>query len=205
MGQIKINGFAIKEFKADIMTVSISVSAKGETAAIAVKKGKKETEKILQLLVDIGLDLSKVKMKKDKVSEPNRYDGDLYTYEKDISFSTETNLSILELVSNGIVNREINAAYTEFFSLSYIQEAQKEVLQEALLNSEKKAKAIAEALGQKIIGIESAKCNKYDDEDEVLMPHAMSVRDYCDSSLEVQLSPDTVNIERSIDVAWLVE
>ena len=88
MGKIKINGSAKKEFKADIMKVDISIATAGETAASAINKGKKETEKLLQLLVDLGFELSKVSMENDHVSNPSRYDDDkCYHFEKEISFT----------------------------------------------------------------------------------------------------------------------
>lgn len=87
MGKIKINGSAKREFKADVMRVEISISTAGETSASAINKGKKETEKVLQLLVDLGFELSKVSMEKDCVSNPSRYDDDkCYHFEKNIIY-----------------------------------------------------------------------------------------------------------------------
>ena len=175
MGQIKIKGIAKKEFKADVMEITISISTKGETAALAVNKGKKETERVLQLLVDIGIDLSKATMKKERVSEPSRYDDDkFYEFEKDISLKTDANLNVLDILSSGIIDKEINATYTEYFSLSYVETAQNEVLQEALLDAKKKAETIAKTLGQKVVGIECAKCDDYDEDDIIEpIPHKM--------------------------------
>lgn len=48
MGKIKVRGSAKREFIADVMNVDISVYTDGETAASAIKKGKKETEKVLE-------------------------------------------------------------------------------------------------------------------------------------------------------------
>ena len=103
---------------------------------------KKETERVLQLLVDMGIDLPKVTMKKDKVSEPSRYnDEKFYEFEKDISLKTDANLGVLDILSSGIIDKEINATYTEYFSLSDVEAAQKEVLQEALLDAKKKGRS----------------------------------------------------------------
>lgn len=208
MGQIKIKGTAKKEFKADVMEITISISTKGETAALAVNKGKKETERVLQLLVDMGIDLPKVTMKKDKVSEPSRYnDEKFYEFEKDISLKTDANLGVLDILSSGIIDKEINATYTEYFSLSDVEAAQKEVLQEALLDAKKKAEAIAETLGQKVVGIECAKCDDYDEDDIIEpLPHKMCcLAEGSGGSLASQLSPDTISIDKSIDVSWVIE
>ena len=85
MGKLKITGNAKKEFKADAMEITITIATDGETSAHALNKGKKETEKLLQLLVDIGIDLSSVTMKRDSISGPGRYNDDkLYRFEKNI-------------------------------------------------------------------------------------------------------------------------
>ena len=105
MGKIKVNGSAKKEFKADVMKVNLSVSTAGETSASAITRGKKETEKLLRLLVNMGIELGDVTMKRDRVSEPSRYnDDDLFHFSKEIVFATDTNLATLELLSSGIIN-----------------------------------------------------------------------------------------------------
>lgn len=205
MGKIKINGSAKKEFKADVMRVDISISTAGETSASAINKGKKETEKVLQLLADLGFELSKVSMEKDRVSNPSRYDDDkYYHFEKEISLTSSANLALLESISDGLIKNEINATYDEAFYLSDIESAKKAVLQDALLDSKKKAEIIAETLGQKVVGIESAKCDEYreDAESERLYMCCEQERPV---SLAAMLSPDTISVDRSIDVTWNIE
>jgi len=77
------------------------------------------------------------------------------------------NLGLLEKLSLGITEAEIDATYRERFCLSNADDVRKQVLQEALADSCKKAEAVAETLGQKVVGIETAQCDEYrDDEDE---------------------------------------
>ena len=205
MGKIKINGSAKKEFKADIMKVDISISTAGETAASAINKGKKETEKLLQLLVDLGFELSKVSMENDHVSNPSRYDDDkCYHFEKEISFTSSANLALLESISDGIIRNEINATYDETFCLSNIESAKKSVLQDALLDSKKKAEIIAETLGQKVVGIESAKCDEYREDTENEIEYMCCEQEHA-GSLACLLSPDTISVDKSIDVTWIIE
>lgn len=205
MGKIKVNGSAKKEFKADIMRVDISISTAGETSASAINKGKKETEKVLQFLVDLGFELSKVSMEKDRVSNPSRYDDDkYYHFEKEISFTSSANLAVLESISDGFIKNEINATYDETFYLSNIESAKKSVLQDALLDSKKKAEIIAETLEQKVVGIESVKCDEYEEEDLEEKVHYLREMP-AGSSLATMLSPDTISVDKSIDVTWNIE
>lgn len=205
MGKIKINGSAKKEFKADIMKVDISIATAGETAASAINKGKKETEKLLQLLVDLGFELSKVSMENDHISNPSRYDDDkCYHFEKEISFTSSANLALLESISDGIIRNEIRATYDETFCLSNMESAKKSVLQDALLDSKKKAEIIAETLGQKVVGIESAKCDEYREDTESEIEYMCCEQERA-GSLACLLSPDTISVDKSIDVTWIIE
>lgn len=210
MGQLKIKGSAQKEFKADMMEVVISISIFGETSHHAINRGKQEAEQVLQLLVDMGINLSDVTMNEDSVSTPNRYNEyKFYQFEKEMSFISEANLSIIEALSEGIVENKLSATYKEKFYLSNIGDAKKIVLQEALLDSKKKAEALAETLGQKIIGMELARCSEYNDcdDDDVIEPctAVMCIKKTKKDSLAAQLSPDIIIINRNIDVSWIVE
>lgn len=207
MKQIKVKGYAKKEFVADIMEIRISISTRGETPSIALNKGKRETERVLQLLVDIGLDLANISMINDEVSEPSRYDDEkTFHFEKDVSFKTNVNLEMIEKISSGIMDEEINATYTESFALMDHASAEKNVLQSALIDAKKKAEAIAETLGQKVVGIECAKCDDYNDEEnEDSMVHKLCLCEGSGSSLASKLSPRTIQIDKSIDVAWIIE
>lgn len=211
MGNLKVNGKARCKFTADLMEIIISVSTEGETAAYAIRKGKKETEKVLNLLVELGIDLSKVKMKTEDVTEPRYYNDDEgYRFEKKVSFMTKADLKLLERLSAEISEREIDATYRECFGLTDSVNIGKQVLRAALLESRKKAELIAETFGQKIVGIELAKCDDYrgDDEEDVydtkffLAPNSGPE---CLDSLSEQLSPDTIIVEKSVDVSWIVE
>lgn len=211
MGKLKLRGHTKRKFTADLMEVTISISTDGETAAYAINKGKRETEKVLKLLVELGIDLSKVKMINEYVSEPSRYDDEeWYSFEKSISFISQANLTLLERLSSGIVEREIDAIYRERFCVSNAENVEKQVLQEALLDSRKKAEAMAETLGQRITGIESAKCDGYEGDNEEeddgirFFSKGFVVDKYPDSLAE-QLAPGTIVIEKSIDVSWIVE
>ncbi len=206
MGKIKIRGSANKEFKADIMKVNISISAFGETPASAISQGKKETEKVLQLLAGMGMDIAKVTMKSDTLSEPSRYDDeDFYYFEKRISFTTDANLAVIDSLSAGIANKKINATYNEVFNLSFIQSAKDEVLREALMNAKKKAEEIAGTLGKKVIGVEEIKGEDFEEIDNEELFCEKYFPGNASGMLAPQLSPDTVSIEKSINVIWIVE
>lgn len=205
MGSIKIKGIAKKEFRADVMKVDISISTSGETPASAINKGKKETENMLKLLLELGINLAEVTMESEQVSKPSNYKDDkLYYYDKEISFIALANLVMLDLLSEGISKSEINATYDEMFYLSNIEAAKKEVLQQALQDAKKKADILAETLGQKVVGLESTKCDEYEEEEFDHMVHCLH-ENRARTSLAAKLSPDTIIVDKSVYSTWLIE
>lgn len=205
MGKIKIKGMAKKEFLANVMKVDISISTDGETPASAINKGRKETENMLKLLHNLGIELTDVSMESEEVSKPQNYNDDnMYHYDKSIAFVTTANLATLELLAGGISESEINATYDEMFYLANIAEAKDEVLQQALQDAKKKAEILAKTLGQKVVGLESAKCDEYEEEEFEHMVHCLR-EGKIKTSLASELSPDTIVVDKSVYTTWIIE
>lgn len=206
MGKFKIKGNAEKEFIADLMKVNIEISTLGETSASAIGKGKKESEKTLKLLSDLKVELSKVSMTSDKVLKPYHCNDDkFYHFEKNISFVTAANLTLLEALSDGIIQNEINATYNETFYLSNVEAANKAVIKEALLDAKKKAEALAQTLEKKVFGIESATCDDYEAKKSLTKSISLSDSYIGSTSLATKLSPDVIRISKSIDTVWIID
>ena len=74
-----------------------------------------------------------------------------------------------------------------------------------MLNAKKQAEEFAKTLGQKVIGIEEARSDAYEDDEPEEVVYKMSKPCGRDESLAAKLSPDTVSIARSIDVIWNIE
>lgn len=88
--------------------------------------------------------------------------------------------------------------------MSDIEDAKKAVLQEALLDAKKKAESIAETLNHRVVGIESAKCDEYEEEDVEEKAHCLREMP-TSAALATMLSPDTISVDKSIDVTWIIE
>lgn len=109
------------------------------------------------------------------------------------------------LFSNNSLATELIWQHTTLISsLVKLESAKKAVLQEALLDSKKKAEIIAETLGQKVVGIESAKCDEYEEEEFEEKVHYLCEMPAV-SSLATMLSPDTILVDKSIDVTRIIE
>ncbi|MBQ7822051.1 MAG: SIMPL domain-containing protein [Clostridia bacterium] len=202
MGKIKMTGTAKRELKADIMNITITVSDTNKTSFLAIEEGKKQTEKVLQLLIGLGFDISDITMDKEVVEKS--YKEDVYVFEKRISVKTAADMMILELISDGIAKNGVNAIYDEEFGLSDFARVKSEVLREALMDSRRKVTVIVDALGKKIVGLESAQyadCCKWIDEQR---GHGMLLREGHDS-LSSKLSPGVILVKEEMEVTWMID
>lgn len=207
MGKIKITGTAKREVAADIMNIRMAVYAKGKTTEHAIVAGKESVERLLQLLMELGIDISKIEMQDEDISDATRYNDDKveYKYSKRLNFKTALNLKLLEAIGNGIAEKKITAVYSENFERSDEKTIEKEVVCEALEDSREQAFALAQVLGQTVKGVEEISgdeygtCAKYS-EHEISCAYALG-----GGSLAEELAPHTIEIEKKIDVIWLVE
>ena len=209
MGKIKITGTAKREVAADIMRISITVSAREKTPELAIREGKENVEKLLQLLVQLGIDITKVEMRDEDVSNESRYNSDsiIYKYEKELALKTKLDLALLEAIGIGISENRIAAEYSETFEFSGEKELEKEVLCEALADSKMKVDALVKTLGQAVKGIEEAT----GDTRTIDRPHIIAEGHHFCKSVEVEdffatkLAPYIIEISKEIVVTWIVE
>lgn len=191
------------------MRISITVSAREKTPELAIREGKENAEKLLRLLVELGIDVAKVEMRDEEVSNESRYNSDsvIYKYEKELKIKTKLDLALLEAIGIGISENRITAKYSETFEFSGEKELENEVLCEAMADSRKKVDALVKTLGQTVKGIEEAT----DDRSILDRPHGIAEeRPLCKSvmvedSYATKLAPHVIEIKKSIDVTWIVE
>ena len=206
MGMIKITGTAKREVTADIMRISITVSARERTPELAIREGKENAEKLLRLLVELGIDVAKVEMRDEKVSDDLPYGSNstFYCYKKEVAVKTKLDLALLEAISTGISQKKIAAEYSEMFEYSGETAMIKEALCEALEDSRSKATALAQMLGQAVKGIEEIK-GATGANDNILRTSKPSHYLGEKTALAAKLAPYIIEITKSIDVTWIVE
>lgn len=207
MGKIKITGTAKREVAADVMNIIIAISAKGKTPELAIREGKEDVEKLLQLLVNLGIDITKVEMQEEEVSDGSRYSDDKseYKFSKRVNIKAALNLKLLETLGTGIADNRISAVYVENFYYSNERSLERELVREALMDSREQAFSLAEALGQSVKGMEEIIGEEYGSvtgyhEAEMSCPYMFG-----GDSLSAELAPHVLEFEKKINVIWLVE
>ena len=155
MGKITMTGEARAEVIADTMNISIRIKAKEKTTTRAISEVRAQTEHLLKLFADMGLEIEHIKVKDEDVSDSR----DVYTHEeyveakKAIELEYGADIKLANAII-GVVqkcNYDINIRVN--YSVKNLEKIHSELLKKAVLNSKEKAEAIAETLGEKILGI----------------------------------------------------
>ena len=212
MSTIKVTGYAKEFVTADVIKYQITVYGDGQTSSKALDSVKTNTEKVLSILVKMGITPDNVRLDKDHVYRQQSYNGkeQLICVERDISFKMPFNAgfssSLLEKLKESKVEVRLN---TDFY-YSKEREIQQEIFKKAVINSREIADAIAEASGQSITGIESVLDDKYNDryagDDKPLYGQINGIwLDEGETSIADKIKAIELTFEERVHASWNVE
>ncbi len=205
MGKIKITGTAKREYESDVMEIRFETSLTENTQQSAARNGRAETEKLLKALKRAGCDIAAITLEEEKITEKTEYNNNSvkYRYSKAMKLEAKADARVSDKIASIISGDPMKAVYSVSFMLSDESSREDEVLRAALADSKRKAELIAEEMGQKITGIESAELDGF--------PEAKTMRAaVCDcsaenASLASELSPAKKIIEKTIEATWIIE
>lgn len=209
MNTIKIKGYASRKVNANMIRYKITFVAKDIRPSKASERVTNHSEAFLRDMKEVGFDVSKFHMEKDEITKQYKDEGKyvIRTFSFEIPFDPKVNNLIYAIVRKEDLNVETE---TEFF-LSDRNQIRDELLQEALLDSKKKAEMIAAANNQKVLYAELISDNKYDaDYDKDFDDVKYRVGDVCgimfdDNSLSAELSAKQIEEHAELYVTWVVE
>ena len=214
MGKIKVNGNAERLYDPDMFVLTLTVSERGDTVSEASDYMREDVESLLAELDKLGITAEYIKLEEDTVEERRR----TYSNEEEISYISRRRLSISMVSDVEIVNavrRIIADEKTDItmeleFKVSNIEDIRKQLLREAVEDAKAKALLIADAMDQKLVGIESADAgdSRYDIYEEIEVadmdgmlaePRGFSMKERSDD-----LKAKQIRISSEIDIVWLI-
>lgn len=213
MGKIMVTGAAEKEFLADECVIDIDVQSKERTAAKAAGVVTKECEKFLSELSKIGMPSDHIQLKTDTVkSEGYRESDNFYTSTKRLAIELPADMIIINGIRRIIENGFDTVSMSIKWKYSKENEAFKEVMDMAILDSKAKAERLADTMGCRIVGIDSANLSGYDDvRNLAVLEEDWSQRygagdflglSLSDLELSNTLTPDKITVESSVKIIW---
>lgn len=216
MGKIMVVGRAEREYKPDKCSIGLKIETRCETAASASKESTEQLERLLEELERLGIEPSEVEIHYDRIDRRGGYGNDEISYESDRSlwFEIAMDMAPVNAIRALIEEGFENVSFTVLHRVSNEGALRKELLAEAVADSRTKAEMLAQSMGQKIVGIESANLSGdeevYDltvDEEELQereRPFRMCKMSAPNGRAD-NLKPNDVELYAKVKIVWLVE
>ena len=211
MGKITVSGKEEREYEADQCNITLIVESTRETAAKASKDCSEQCEKLLSVMKKTGITPDQFELKSDKIEDDRSYSKYAPSYKstRKIILKTVSDMKTINMVREVIETGFENISYDVSFSVSYENEIRKTLLKEAISKSRDKAEQLAESIGSRIIGIESANLNRYYPDfptlDDLLDFKPIISPIYGREALSNELKRSRITLSEEVTITWLLE
>ena len=218
MGKVMVLGKAEKKVAPDSCDIIITIESKKNTTALAAKENNVLCEKLLSKLQDIGMDLQKIEIVEDEVSQDRDYHSEKITYkaQKRIRVRTTADTSVINTIKSLMENDMTGVSYRMNYSVSNEMEIRRQLMKEAVMESRRKADFLAESIGSKIIGVDSANLTGREDvydvaeneeienasESEGVFPYLCGAGSTY--PLSDNLKPEEIKLDAEVKIVWLL-
>lgn len=209
MGIIKIKGHASRKVNADKVRYRITFISKDVKASRASEQVKTQCDIFLKAMKELGFDVSGFHLDSDVIE--NSYNKDEKEANRIISFEIKFDPKINNTIYSIVKKEDLNTDIETDFFLSNRKKLCNELLQEALLDSKRKAELIAEANDQKVKYAETI-CDSSDDlrynkdyESKERIPMDILGLELNDKSLSAELSAKQIEEYVDLYVTWVIE
>ena len=213
MGKIMVTGKAEKEYAPDQCNIDLEVEVERKTSVEASRVATEHCEQLLKCLQDLGLDISKIEIEQDSISKRSSYNSDERHYEakKYLQVRTAADMVLINKIRGVIETGFEDVSFSTDFCVSNEQELRRSLLKDAISDSRAKAELLAESMGCRITGIDTANLSGdedvYDLTDENAERFLCRRKDYGagDILLLDQLTPSRVRLDAEVKIVWLLE
>lgn len=222
MGKVLVLGKAEKKIAPDSCDITITIESRKNASATAAKEISVLCEQLLSKLQKIGLDLKKIEITNDILSVEREYrtEKTLYQARKSIQIHTSSDSSVINTIKSVLEDGLTGVSYNLSYSVSNEADVRKQLMKEAIMDSRRKAVFLAESIGTKIIGVDSANLTGNEDvydvaEDDDFEENCERVYGAVPAFLRMKatgsayplsdnLKPEDIELEAQVRIVWLL-
>ena len=208
MGNLVTKGRVIREYEAEIMTLSITFYKDGADGGYILNGVQKQCEDFLAELEKINIPPENVRLE-DGGIDRRRYDSEEIRAERKIIIKTKINIRLCTYIFSVIKKYSEAMRYSIHYSVDNKEQLSSQLLELAVEDSRRQADVIAKSLGKTVIGINSVNDKEYrirnlaksvcaDDDINPEIPEAFK----SDTPLADRASLPTVTLEEEIEICW---
>ena len=143
MGKLYVNGRAKQELNADMVNINLRFEARDENSTRALYIVTEQCEQFLGKLKKAGFNLDQVRLADDEVSQ-DRYDEErLYIASRSVEFDMPFEIKNYNAILDMIRKEQYEINLSTNYYLSNNDEVKEQLVQEAVVDSQKRAEQIA--------------------------------------------------------------
>ena len=170
-GRLRTEGKAVKEYKYDLMEITLKFEAKERNTAAALKAVTERCESFLAQMKADGIFGDYVTYERDDIDKNVKIVGAEVTASRKIQIRYEFDVKLINHLLDMVRKNKAEVELDTRYWLSRDEEMQDELIKRAVKSARKRAELIAEAAGQKIVGIANIEIRNndydlYEDEDD---------------------------------------
>lgn len=223
MGKVLVLGKAEKKVVPDSCDITITIESRKNTSATAVKEAGVLCEQLLSKLQTIGLNLKEIEITQDYLSTDKDYKSEKISYHtnKSIRIHTSSDSSVINMIKNILEDGIKGISYSISYSISNEADVRKQLMKAAIMDSRQKADFLAESIGEKIIGVDSANLTGNKDvydiaKDEDIEECCERVYEHLPTLMETMtglgsayplsdnLKPEEITLDAQVRIVWLL-
>ena len=212
MGKIMVLGKAEREYTADRCSIKMEIEVRRKTASEASNVSSDQCECLLsKLQEELGINPDQIEIHHDRIDKKSNYQSDEISYEstKSLWLYIPADMKLVNAIRGIIETGFEDVSFTSLFFVSNEVELRKTLLKEAIKDSRAKADFLAESMGLKISGVDSANLSGdedvYDlteDPQDDIVCYRMSAAGH--RPLTDNLKPNQIELSAEVKIVWIV-
>ena len=207
-GKIFVKGKASGKYACDKVRITITFRGRGISGAETSETVTKQCEQFLQKAAQSGMDLSKIRLENDKITQPAYHDEEQAAASRTIEFDSDAGTAVIGCVLEVIQQEHLDVDLSTEYYLSGEDELRKSLRENAVADSRANAELLARAAGRTITGVDMIDLSERH-------PRPMrSSRDLSEQEFQQlsrymathsrKLSMPEKELEEEVEVTWLI-
>lgn len=210
MGKLTITGRAEHEYQYDAMEITLNFSVQKSSTADALTAVLGQCEEFLAKVTSEGLSMENIRIENDSTRRNQRYDSGSVSFaaERAIKIRVPFSMDYANYLLSVVSEKGYDAAISTEYLLTNREEIHNELIKEALSDSRKKAELIAQSMGVKVVGIDTATICESRDNIALLRAgaeHERGIASPQSLSLSNQLGSPVTKESETVEAVWIIE
>ena len=207
MGKITVRGSAERELSYNEVELSLTFHCHAETTSQALHGITEQCERFLERIKAAGVNMKDIRVGDHSIDQSYNHKKTTVCADKEIKMRLDFDMAFINGIMNLIKEQDFAIEFDCDYHLTNKKEIHDELLKEALADSRKKAEFMADAIGQKVVGIDSIDYSGYCEDFTISCKYAAGGLALPNRTplLSDQLEAPFTTENESVTVSWLIE